>query len=75
MRDAAGAFADFHRRSLEDRDAFWAEQAPLIDWATPFEKVSTTAGRRSRAGSSAAAPTSATTRSTATSPRAATRRR
>lgn len=25
-------YADFHRRSLEDRDAFWAEQARLIDW-------------------------------------------
>ncbi len=22
----------FHRRSIEDRDAFWAEQAQLIDW-------------------------------------------
>ncbi len=28
-------YADFHRRSLEDRDAFWAEQARLIDWQTP----------------------------------------
>ena len=25
-------YADFHRRSLEERDAFWAEQAGLIDW-------------------------------------------
>src|SRR4051812_23778323 len=30
-----GTFAEFHRRSLEDRDAFWAEQALLIDWETP----------------------------------------
>ena len=30
--------AEFHRRSLEDRDAFWAEQARLIDWqAAPRE--------------------------------------
>ncbi len=29
----------FHRRSLEDRDAFWAEQAALIDWHRPFETV------------------------------------
>ncbi|TWO66992.1 propionate--CoA ligase [Caenimonas sedimenti] len=27
-------YADFHRRSLTDRDAFWAEQARLIDWKT-----------------------------------------
>ena len=26
------AYADFHRRSLQDRDAFWREQAALIDW-------------------------------------------
>lgn len=32
-------YADFHRRSLEDRDAFWAEQAALIDWKTPFTQV------------------------------------
>lgn len=25
-------YAEFHRRSLEERDAFWAEQARLIDW-------------------------------------------
>jgi propionyl-CoA synthetase len=27
-------FDDFHRRSLTDRDGFWAEQAQLIDWQT-----------------------------------------
>ena len=32
-------YADFHRRSLDDRDAFWAEQAQLIDWQTPFKQV------------------------------------
>ena len=32
-------FADFHRRSLSDRDGFWAEQAALIDWHRPFEQV------------------------------------
>ncbi|MGE0498909.1 MAG: propionate--CoA ligase [Ramlibacter sp.] len=32
-------YADFHRRSLEDRDAFWAEQARLIDWQTPPQQV------------------------------------
>jgi propionyl-CoA synthetase len=28
-----------HQRSLADRDAFWAEQAALIDWHRPFEQV------------------------------------
>ncbi len=32
-------YAEFHRRSLEDRDAFWTEQAELIDWRTPFKQV------------------------------------
>jgi len=32
-------FADFHRRSLNDRDGFWAEQAALIDWHQPFEQL------------------------------------
>ena len=26
------SYADFYRRSLDDRDAFWAEQAKLIEW-------------------------------------------
>ncbi len=28
------AYADFYRRSIDERDAFWAEQAALIDWKT-----------------------------------------
>jgi propionyl-CoA synthetase len=32
-------FAEFHRRSLVDRDGFWAEQARLIDWQRPFDTV------------------------------------
>jgi propionyl-CoA synthetase len=32
-------YAEFHRRSLEDRDGFWSEQAALIDWHTPFTQV------------------------------------
>ncbi len=32
-------YAEFHRRSLEDRDGFWAEQAQLIDWHRPFARV------------------------------------
>jgi propionyl-CoA synthetase len=32
-------FAAFQRRSLVDRDAFWTEQARLVDWQMPFETV------------------------------------
>lgn len=32
-------YAEFHRRSLEDRDAFWAEQARLVDWKVPPAQV------------------------------------
>jgi len=32
-------YADFHRRSLAERDAFWAEQAALVDWQQPFTQV------------------------------------
>jgi len=32
-------YTDFYRRSIADRDAFWAEQATLIDWKTPFSEV------------------------------------
>jgi propionyl-CoA synthetase len=32
-------YADFHHRSLADRDGFWAEQAALIDWQSPFTRV------------------------------------
>ena len=35
----AQRYADFHRRSIDDRDAFWAEQARLVDWQRPFDKV------------------------------------
>jgi propionyl-CoA synthetase len=34
-----GAYSDFHRRSLQDRDAFWAEEARLVHWHRPFERV------------------------------------
>src|SRR5437773_6856803 len=32
-------YKEFHQRSITDRDGFWAEQAALIDWHTPFEQV------------------------------------
>ncbi len=34
-----GAYQDFHRRSLGERDAFWTEQAALIDWHQPHTQV------------------------------------
>ena len=30
---------EFHRRSIEEREAFWAEQAALVDWHKPHERV------------------------------------
>ena len=32
-------YAEFYRRSIDDRDAFWAEQAELIDWQTPPKTI------------------------------------
>ena len=32
-------YADFYRRSIEHRDAFWAEQAELIHWQQPFQQA------------------------------------
>ena len=34
-----GAYADFHRRSIEHREEFWSEQARLVHWEKPFERV------------------------------------
>ena len=35
----AGEYAAFHRRSIEQRDAFWTEQARLVHWNKPFTQV------------------------------------
>jgi propionyl-CoA synthetase len=32
-------YADFYQRSLTERDAFWTEQAELVDWHQPFKQV------------------------------------
>ncbi len=32
-------YAQFHRRSLQERDAFWGEQAQLIEWQTPPQQI------------------------------------
>src|SRR4051812_25886726 len=31
-------YREFHRRSIEDRDGFWAEQAKLIHWQRPHRQ-------------------------------------
>jgi propionyl-CoA synthetase len=36
---ASGNFADFHHRSIHDRDAFWSEQARLVDWHIPPQQI------------------------------------
>ena len=33
------SYADFYRRSIDQPDAFWTEQAKLIDWFTPPTRV------------------------------------
>ncbi|MBI5861188.1 MAG: propionate--CoA ligase [Rhodocyclales bacterium] len=34
-----GKYAEFHKRSIEHRDEFWAEQSVLIDWQTPPQQI------------------------------------
>lgn len=33
------SYAEFYERSISDRDAFWSEQAQLVDWQTPPTQV------------------------------------
>jgi propionyl-CoA synthetase len=35
----AGEYAEFYRRSMVERETFWAEQARLIHWHRPFDRV------------------------------------
>src|SRR5512147_2962210 len=35
----AGEYKAFHRRSIQEREGFWAEQAQLVHWHKPFERV------------------------------------
>ena len=39
MAIAQTDFAAFYRRSIDERDAFWAEQARLIDWQTEPRQI------------------------------------
>ena len=36
---AIAACAEFHRRSIEERESFWREEAKLVDWHEPFTQV------------------------------------
>jgi propionyl-CoA synthetase len=33
------SYRDFHRRSLDDREGFWREEARLVHWQKPFTRV------------------------------------
>src|SRR4051812_26715086 len=33
------SYREFHRRSIEDREGFWSEQAKLVHWHRPFDRV------------------------------------
>jgi propionyl-CoA synthetase len=33
------SYGDFYRRSLDDREGFWRDEARLVDWQKPFTRV------------------------------------
>ncbi len=39
MSSGMETYRDFYRRSLAQPEAFWAEQAQLVDWQTPVRQV------------------------------------
>lgn len=39
MSSATASYTDFYRRSIDERDAFWGEQAQMIDWHQPYDRV------------------------------------
>src|SRR3712207_2759401 len=38
----AATYADMYRRSVEDPEGFWREQAQRVDWMKPFSRVKNT---------------------------------
>ncbi len=36
-----------HRRSIDDRDGFWGEQAQLVHWNKPADQICDYSSRRS----------------------------
>ena len=49
-----GRYAEFYRRSLLEKEAFWAEAAESVHWIENGTLFSTLVSRRSLGGSSAA---------------------
>lgn len=39
MSGTTGSYQQFYRRSIDQRDAFWKEQAQLIDWQTAPQQI------------------------------------
>lgn len=39
MSATTASYADFYRRSVDERDAFWGEQAQMVDWHRPYDRV------------------------------------
>jgi propionyl-CoA synthetase len=39
MADLDASYESFYRRSIDDPDGFWREQAALVDWERPFDCV------------------------------------
>ena len=35
----SSTYREHYRRSIEERDTFWTEQAAMVDWVKPFNKV------------------------------------
>jgi propionyl-CoA synthetase len=56
-----GKYTEFHKRSIDQRDEFWAEQSALIDWQAPPKQICDFSRPPFARGSSAARPISATT--------------
>ena len=67
----AETYAEKYRRSIEEPDGFWREEARRLDWIKPFTKVKEASFHGSRTARSTSPPTA----STDTLKRAATRPR
>ena len=39
MSQAPVSYSEFYRQSIDQPDAFWGQQAELIDWHQPFDRV------------------------------------
>ena len=37
--NSMATYREFHRRSIDDREGFWAEEAKRVHWQRPFQKV------------------------------------